>query len=88
MSFEALIPGMRFASKHNLSQKEIQLIALFIKKPDRSYTIPELSKLLGANKKTLHTLIQRLRLKSLLVLKNREINGTNLYELDVSSLKE
>lgn len=85
MSSEVLIPGMEFAKKHNLTQKEIEVLVLFLEKP---YTTLELSKLLGAHKTTLHHVIQRLKLKNLLVLKNRDAKGTNLYEFNLSQLKE
>ena len=85
MSLEVLIPGLKFANKQNLTQKEIEVLIPFLKKP---YTTLELSELLGAHKKTLHNVIQRLKLKSLLVLKNRDEKGTNLYEFNLSQLKE
>ncbi|KKL05981.1 hypothetical protein LCGC14_2600590 [marine sediment metagenome] len=85
MSSEVLIPGMKFANKHNLTQKEIEVLVPFLEKP---YTTLELSKVLGAHKTTLHHLIQRLKLKNLLVLKNRDAKGTNLYEFNLFQLKE
>lgn len=84
MSSEVLIPGMKFASKHNLTQKEIEVLVPFLDKP---YTTLELSEVLKVHKTTLHHVIQRLKLKHLLVLKNRDEKGTNLYEFDLSQLE-
>jgi len=85
MNSEVLIPGLKFAKKHNLTQKEIEVLVPFLEKP---YTTLELSEVLGAHKTTLHHVIQRLKLKSLLVLKNRDEKGTNLYEFNLSDLKD
>ncbi|GAI30965.1 unnamed protein product [marine sediment metagenome] len=85
MSSEVLIPGMKFASKYQLTPKEIEVLVYFLEKP---HTIPELAEVLGMNKKTLHVVVQRLKLKSLLVLKNRDAKGTNLYEFNLSQLEE
>ena len=85
MNSEVLIPGLRFARKHSLTPKEVEVLILFLERP---LTIVELSKILEANKTTLHHVIQRLKLKKLLILKNRDSKGVNLYEFDVSQLKE
>ena len=84
MSSEVLITGLKFANKHNLTQKEIAVLVPFLEKP---YTTLELSEVLGAHKTTLHHVIQRLKLKSLLVLKNRDNKGTNLYEFNLKQLE-
>jgi len=85
MNSEVLIPGLKFANKHNLTQKEIEVLVSFLEKP---YTTSELAEVLGVNKTTLHHSIQRLKLKNLLILKNRDANGTNLYEFNKSQLEE
>ena len=85
MNPKVLIPGLKFANKHDLTQKEIEVLTPFLEKP---YTTFELAKVLGVNKTTLHQLIQRLKLKQLLVLKNRDAKGTNLYEFNLFQLKE
>lgn len=85
MNTETLMPGLKFARKHNLTPKEIEVLILFLGKP---LTIVELSELLEANKTTLHHVIQRLKLKNLLVLKNRDSKGVNLYEFNLSQLEE
>ena len=85
MNSEVLIPVMKFANMHNLTQKEIEVLVPFLEKP---YTTLELAKVLGAHKTTLHHVIQRLKLKHLLVLKNRDEKGTNLYEFKLFQLEE
>lgn len=85
MTTEDLIPGLSFARKYDLTHKEIEVLILFLKKP---YTVSELSESLGAHKTTLHHVIQRLKLKNLLILKNRDGKGTNLYEFNLSQLTE
>ena len=80
---EQLIPGLAFASKHNLTQKEIQVLVPFLEKP---HTTAQLSEKLGTHKTTLHHIIQRLKLKQLLILKDRDEKGTNLYEFNASSI--
>jgi len=85
MNSEVLIPGMNFANKHNLTQKEIEVLVPFLEKP---YTTFELAEVLGTHKTTLHHLIQRLKLKNLLILKSRDEKGTNLYEFNVAQLEK
>ena len=85
MSSEVLVPGLKFANQHNLTQKEIEVLVPFLEKP---YTTLELSEVLGAHKTTLHHVIQRLKLKNLLVLKNRDAKGTNLYEFNLEQFEK
>ncbi len=85
MNSEVLIPGMSFARKYNLTQKEIEVLSLILEGP---HSIPELSVVLEANQKTLHHIIQRLKLKNLLVLKNRDAKGTNLYEFNKTQIEK
>jgi len=84
-SQQLLVPGLKFANKHQLTQREMEVLIPFFEKP---YTTIELSKVLGAHKVTLHSVIQRLKLKRLLILKNRDNKGTNLYEFNVVELEE
>ena len=77
MNSEVLVPGLEFAKEYDLTQREITVLVPFLKQP---YTAAELAEVLKANKTTLHHTIQRLKLKRLLVLKNRDSKGTNLYE--------
>jgi len=85
MNSEILMYGLKFAKKHNLTQKEIEVLVPFLEKP---YTTFELSELLKVHKTTLHHTIQRLKLKSLLILKDRSASGTNLYEFNLEQLEE
>lgn len=85
MKLEVLIPGIRFAQRHDLTQKEMELLVLFLEKPHTSH---EVSEILGIHQKTLHRVIQRLKLKNLLILKNRDSKGTNLYEFNLSQLED
>ncbi|KKK72078.1 hypothetical protein LCGC14_2907470 [marine sediment metagenome] len=84
MNSEVLIPGMKFAKRYNLTHKEIEVLIPFLKKP---YTTFDLSIFLGIHKTTLHQLIQRLKLKNLLVLREKDATGNNLYEFDLSQLE-
>ena len=83
MSHEAIILGLRFAQKHNLTQKEIEALIPFLEKP---LTTTQLAEILGANKTTMHHLISRLKLKNLLILQERDENGTNTYQFNVENL--
>ena len=79
MTEHNLIPGLKFARRFDMTQKEIQVLIPFLKRP---YTTQELAEKLNVNKNTLHHTIQRLKLKHLLVLKERNERGTNLYEFN------
>lgn len=83
MNQEALIEGLNFAHKHNLTQKEIEALIPFLEKP---MTTAQLAEKLGANKTTMHHTISRLKLKNLLILQERDGNGTNLYQFNVENL--
>ena len=84
MNSEVLIPGMKFASKYNLTQKDIEVLTLIFEKP---CTTSELAEVLKSHKKTIHHVIQRLKLKSLLILKNRDNKGTNIYEFNSAQVE-
>jgi len=83
MPEETLIPGLQFAALHKLTNKETEVLLPFLERP---YTTAQVSEKLGVHKTTLHHLIQRLKLKNLLILKNRDENGTNLYEFNKAIL--
>jgi len=85
MNPEVLIPGMNFAKKYNLTKKEIEVLVPFLERP---YTTFELAGLLKFHQVTLYGIIQRLKLKNLLVLKDRDSKGTYLYEFNLSQLEE
>lgn len=79
MSKETLILGLEFAHEHELTQKEIGILLKFM---DRAYTTTELAEELKINKSTLHGLIFRLKLKSLLILENSDSKGTFKYAIN------
>ena len=83
MKSEDLIPGMEFGNFYKLTRRETEILIPFLKK---SYTTSELAKVLNVNKITLHNIIQRLKLKGLLILKDRDVKGTCLYEFNESKL--
>jgi len=74
-----LIHGLKFAARHDLTNKEMLVISEFIIKP---YTNADLAELLGINKKTLYGFMQSLKLKNLLSLKDRDSDGNNLYQFN------
>ena len=84
MDFKALLPGLNFATKHGLTIREMETLILFMEQP---LTNTEAAKLLEANPKTLHKVLQQLKLKGLLVLKDRDCNGNNLYEFDIKQIE-
>ncbi len=92
MSSEVLIPGLKFASNYKLTQREKEVLIPFLEKisdtETKPYTTFELAEVLGVHKTTLHHVIQRLKLKNLLVLKDRDEKGTNLYEFKLSQLED
>ena len=79
MNPEVLIPGMKFVKEYNLTQKEIEVLIPFMEKP---YTTSELAGVMEVHKTTLHHLIQRLKLKNLLVLQDKDSNGNFLYGIN------
>ena len=83
MNPEELAAGLRFAKKFDLTPKETEVLIPFLEKP---YTTQQLSEILKAHKTSLHHIIARLKLKSLLVLKDRDEKGTNLYEFNKKQL--
>lgn len=84
MNQEALIDGLQFARKHNLTGREIIVLIPFLKEP---LTAAQVAEKLVTNKTTVHHIIQRLKLKNLLVLLERDNKGTNLYQFNVQNLE-
>ena len=78
-----LICGFEFAIKHNLTQREMEILVLFLEKP---LTTLESASILKANPKTLYNQIQRLKFKDLLILKSKDSKGNNLYMFNESIL--
>ncbi|KKL97099.1 hypothetical protein LCGC14_1837840 [marine sediment metagenome] len=85
MNAETLIDGMKFAKKHNLTQKEIEVLVPFL---ETFHTTAEVAELLKMHKTSLHHIIQRLKLKCLLILKDRDSKGTNLYEFNQAQIED
>jgi len=79
MSIENLILGIGFAVEHELTLREMQVLLPFLSKP---YTTQGLADEIGANKISLHHIIQRLKLKKLIVLEDRDEKGTFLYKFN------
>ena len=76
MDSKVLINGLKFSIEHQLTIRESEVLVLFLEKP---LTNAEAARVLDANPTTLHKTIQRLKLKRLLVLKDKGLNGSNLY---------
>ena len=85
MNSEVLIPGLKFINEHKLTPKEVEILIYFLEKP---YITSELAEKLEMDSRTLHQLIQRLKLKNVLVLKSRDANRNNLYEFDKSIIED
>lgn len=77
MNSKSLIPGLDFAKKNNLTQKEIEVLIPFLQKP---YTTSNLAEFLKTHKKSLDHTIQRLKLKGLITLKDRDEKGNYTYQ--------
>lgn len=83
MNPKDLIVGLEFSRKHDLTPRETEVLIPFLEKP---YTTQALAKELQANKTSLHHIISRLKLKDLVILKDRDEKGTNLYEFNSAQL--
>ncbi len=79
MDTKTLLDGLNFAKEYHLSPMEISALIPFFEKPRNT---KELAEILNRNKVTVHHLIQRLRLKGVLVLKEVDSNGTYLFEFN------
>ncbi len=84
MSQEALVPGLKFAEKFNLTNKEIEILISVLEKP---CTAEQLSSKLDKNVTTVYHLVQRLKLKNLVILKDKDEKGTNIYQFNESMMK-
>ncbi len=81
MYSEDLIPGLKFAIEHELTRREIEVFVLFLEKP---LTNSEVAEVLRAMPSTIHKTVQRLKMKRLLVLKDRDSSGNYLYKINPS----
>lgn len=73
-----LIPGMKLAATHDLTQKEINLLLCFLE--NGPMNAAEAAEKLGVNKSTLHHNVKTLKLKKLLKLKKHGEDGSYIYE--------
>jgi DNA-binding MarR family transcriptional regulator len=85
MNLKILIDGLNFAKKYELTPKEIEVLIYFLEQP---YSNEGLAVVLKSPKPTLHHIIQKLKLKNLLVIKNKDKNRTIFYEFNSSLLEE
>lgn len=85
MDPKELIPGLEFAKKYDLTQREILVLIPHLKKPMTSKGVAEALKY---NRGSLHHIILRLKLKRLLILKDRNEDGSNILEFDKKTLLE
>lgn len=79
MNSEALIPGMKFVLEKDLTPKEIEVLLFFLERP---HTNNELVEKMNVPKTTIFHKLRSLRLKKILILKNRDDKGNNLYEFN------
>lgn len=84
MNPDALIPGIVFATKYELTKRECNVLIHFLENPCTTAEVLEKS---GIEKKTLYSIIQRLKLKKILVLKDKDKDRFNLYEMNPEVLQ-
>ena len=84
MKPENLIAGLEFARRFELTIKETEILIPFL---DKTYTTQKLAEVLKAHPTSLHHVIQRLKLKKLLVFKDKDEKGSFLYEFNREQLK-
>lgn len=82
MNIQTLLPGINFAIKHSLTNKEARVLREFILHKTR--TAQEIADALEYGKTLAHHDIQRLKMKNLIVLKDRDKKGTNLYKFNIN----
>lgn len=82
-SHETLLPGLTYALKHALTQREMKVLLCLMEKPASMQQISSRTKI---NLKTLHTFIQSLKLKGIIALLDRDAKHNNIYEFNPNSL--
>jgi len=82
---KSLIPGLEFAKKHSLTPKEIIVLIPFLNGP---HTTADIADKFGVPKNPLHHDVMRLKLKHLLILKDKDKTGNNIYEFNKEQLKK
>ena len=75
MNSKVLIDGLKFAVRHNMTPREMEVLCLFLVKP---LTTAEAARVLKANPNTLHRTIKRLKQRDILALKSRDSQGSNM----------
>jgi len=79
MEPKTLNDGFEFAIEHGLTKRETEILILFLERPR---TTLEVAAILKANANPVHHTIQRLKIKKILILKNRNSSGTCLYKFN------
>lgn len=69
MNKDALMMGLEFCSQYKLTPKEIEALRHITLRP---FTAIQLGHLMNTNGKTVHATIQRLRMKSLVIMKGKD----------------
>lgn len=74
-----LIPGLEFAKRHDLTNRETEILLQIIAGPK---TIIELSESVKRNKDTIYQTIFRLKLKNIIKTKTKDEKKNIIYELN------
>lgn len=78
-----LLPGLLYAQKYGLTQREITVLMCLMEK---SRTQKEIAYKTKIHEKTLQKFIQNLRLKKLVSIMDRDPKHNNVYEFNSNSL--
>lgn len=76
---DELLPGLEFALSHNLTNKEIRVLLPFLKE---ERTAEKIATYIGSRTGSIYPIIQRLRLKGILILKDKGEGGACLYGIN------
>jgi len=86
MDTQGLISGLSFSVKHELTIRETETLIPLLTK---DYTLIELSRQLGRTKESLNYLMQRLKIKKLVVIKGQvDTSRTLSYGFNTEILEE
>ena len=80
MMNEDFIKGLKFSCFKELSPREIEVLLILLNGPQ---TVDGLIKLVDINKSTLYSIIQKLRFKDIVSVKNRTSLGSSVYQLSI-----
>jgi len=78
MKIEEVEPGVKYASQHRLTQGEMKILLILMEKPSTTQQIAEKLNTTGT---LVNRQLMRLRLKDLVVIKDRDERGSNLFEV-------